>query len=76
MKKPISVHTLMQRINRQLKKEGQILRKVNPNHDVTIHDLGYYYIEDEKTVVAHHIELKDLALELKCLRPIEELIEE
>ncbi|ENM3861787.1 hypothetical protein ACOKR8_13155 [Vibrio cholerae] len=73
MKKIIKVHTLMQRINRQLDKQEQILRKVNPNNQSAVRDLGEFYIESFHGSIETHVHLEELAKKLNCIRPSEQI---
>ena len=71
---PVTEVALVQRVNRQLTKEGQVLRLTTKRW---VSDLGYYYILDPFTnaVVAYHVELEALAREMGVLRDGERLFQ-
>lgn len=74
MKVKISSRALMQRINRRLAKEGEVLRTSRGTSE--IHNLGNYFIVDLRTnsVTAHQIDdLEGLAREIGVIKPYEEL---
>ena len=72
---PITKRALFQRINRSLARERQHL--LSARGERAYAHLGAHYVVDleRNTVVAHHVDLLELAQELKVLRPWERLAE-
>lgn len=64
----VTQHALVQRINRCLTKQGEILKKSRSLR--TAQDLGDYYIIDfqRNFIVAKNQELEELGRELKVLK--------
>lgn len=73
--KKTSKQALVARVQRALKRDNQVLRASRSERDRL--EFGDYYIVnlDNNTVQAWHIKLEDLARELGCLKPFEELAE-
>lgn len=70
---PISERALVARINRQLNKEDQQLRKCRPDQR-GYGELGDFYIVGDRTgVEAQHVDIERLGKELGVLKPYEKL---
>jgi hypothetical protein len=72
----ISERALIQRINRKLGKESKSLKTARKN-SLSYRDTGRYFIVDEKrnVVVKTHVDLGQLGVELKVLKPFEKFNE-
>lgn len=70
-KAKISKHALIQRINRRLAKDGEVL-KAGLGEKV-ISDLGNYFIVDtsHNAIVSHDVEIEELGRKIKVLKPYE-----
>ena len=75
-KKPITMRALLQRINRKLAKEEQVLKTLRGHRYE--HDLGRYYAVNWRTnlVTAPHVDPEQWGRELGVLRRWEVLQEE
>ena len=73
-KVPVSMRALIQRINRKLAQDEQILRATRGDGR-TRQEFGDYYIVNTRTngVDANHVDPEELARELKVLRDWEEV---
>ena len=69
----ITEGALVQRINRKLKKNGELMRIARGQQVEQM--FGRYFIAnaERKTIVTHHVDLKSLARELNVVQPWEEL---
>ena len=72
MTQTITLHALMQRINRQLTKEGKVLRKCN-TRNANYSSLGDFYEVDtvNNSITAQHVPIVDWAKEMNCLKGYE-----
>jgi hypothetical protein len=72
----VSERTILARINRQLRKEGEVMRKTRPGRAQG--DLGRYYVLDSgrNLLVWHHVNIDPWARERGILRPEEVLTPE
>jgi hypothetical protein len=76
---PVSKRALIQRINRQLAKEGQAGQMVKATRgDSARKELGDYYAVDlgRNAVVSKQVDLEDLGRKLGVLQPYERLEED
>lgn len=71
---PISRRALIQRINRALAKEGELLKACRPNSRA-YHELGEFYVVDTSAnaIVGKDVDLESYARELKVLEKFEHL---
>lgn len=71
----VTKQALVARIQRALKKDGQVLRASRSASEIS--NLGDFYIIDlnTNTVNSSHHKLVTLANELGCLKPFEQLAE-
>jgi hypothetical protein len=72
-KVPVSEKALIQRINRKLKSDHEVVKKTR--HGRAWRDLGDFYRLDwyRNTIIDHHIDLEDLGRELEVLEAYEVL---
>ena len=63
-------HALIQRLNRKLKPNQQLKTSRTEQSKV---DLGKYFIVDQSTVTAKHVDLEKWARKLEALQPWEQL---
>ena len=72
-KVPVTQRALIQRINRALEKEGQILKTTRGNKWRS--SLGDYYVVDlnRNTMISTHVDLEELGREIKVLAPYESM---
>jgi len=75
-KVPLGERALIQRINRKLAKDGQVLKKLRGERWRT--DLGEYYVVDlaNNALKTWHVDLVAFAKELQVISPWEEVREE
>jgi hypothetical protein len=73
---PITARALVQRLNRKLAEQDQVLKKSRGAR--TQLDLGDYYVIDFRRnfVVDDHCDLAELGREFEVLRDYEEVVEE
>ena len=73
---PVSRRALIQRINRALRSEDEILKKARGAR--AQQDLGDYYTVwvSRNAIARRNVDLEDLALKLGALQPYEELYDE
>jgi hypothetical protein len=72
---PVSERALVQRINRKLWKESEVLKAARPNTRA-VQDLGrYYVIDDRNRVVRQHCDLEEMGRELGVLAAYERLVQ-
>lgn len=70
---PVSSRALVQRINRKLRIDDEVLKKTRPNS--VWNELGDYYILDfnRNRITAKDVDIEELGRELGVLHPQEEL---
>jgi hypothetical protein len=73
----VSESVIGSRVRRALRRDGKVLRKTRPGRTWAKVDFGNYYTVDPHTgnPQRRHVQLHDLAVELRVLRP-GEVIEE
>lgn len=70
----VTERALVQRLNRVLRRQDQVVRTTRHGHDSRgFRDLGYHYILDfnRNQVVATHVDLEQLGRDLEVLHPRE-----
>jgi hypothetical protein len=74
-KVPVTKRALVQRINRALKEQDEVLRTARGAKALA--DLGEFYVVDVKIngIVGKHVDIEALGRKLKVLEPYEELSE-
>lgn len=71
-KLPVSERALLQRLNRKLRADGEVIKRARGNVWTTLGD--YYVVDVERNCIAqHHVDVEDLARELGVLQPWESL---
>jgi hypothetical protein len=71
---PVTARALIQRINRALKKDDQVLRQARGERARL--DLGDYYVVNTRRnfIDAQHVNVEALARELDVLKPYEHVV--
>lgn len=72
---PLSLRALTQRIARHLAREGKTLRKTRAA-SARDHVGDYFILSDNGGIIAHHVDLQQLARELGVLQAYEHLLTE
>ena len=75
-KVPVTMRALIQRINRKLHDDDEVLRKLRGDRGLV--DLGRYYVVDWRlnSIVRTDVDPEDLAREIGVLKPYEAVVEE
>lgn len=71
----LTTKTVEARVRRALRHDGQVLRKTRPGTTWAKVDFGDYYTADQHTgnLDRRHLDLEDLARELRVLNPHESI---
>jgi hypothetical protein len=72
---PVTKRALLQRINRKLVEEGEVLKTARG--EIAQNDLGTFYVLDinKNTVAAHDVDPETLGRKLGVLRPWEHIVD-
>lgn len=70
---PVTSRAILARVNRQLAKDGQSLKKCPPGSKAFAELGPYYLINGRKGLIRTAIDLPEFATELGCLRPYERI---
>lgn len=73
---PVTTRALVQRINRVLAKQGEVLKKARGAH--APQDLGeWFYLDTKNNVVRRkHVDVEEFGRELEVLKPFENLVDD